>query len=121
MRLYLCMGQAASKDDVGPEPLHGKRLIHFGVEQLQRSLQGQQQWSSISKAGLKQEEAQSKCLLCLYWSQWNGVGLSRQCQRNGVLLAIAGKGLYYILSISTEGFSVDHDIIASLALLATAP
>jgi len=66
MRLYLCVGQAASKDDVGPEPLHGKRLIHFGVEQLQRSLQGQQQWSSISKAGLKQEEAQSKCLLCLY-------------------------------------------------------
>ena len=49
------------------------------------------------------------------------MGLSRQCQRNGVLLAITGKGLYYILSISTEGFSVDHDIIASLALLATAP
>jgi len=76
MRLYLCVGQAASKDDVGPEPLHGKRLLHFGVEQLQRSLRGQQERSSISKAGLKGEKAQSKCLLCLYRSQWDGVGLS---------------------------------------------
>jgi len=55
----LCVGQAASKDDVGLEPLHGKRLLHFGVEQLQRSLRGQQERSSISKAGLKREEAQS--------------------------------------------------------------
>ena len=91
MRLYLCVGQAASKDDVGPEPLHGKRLIHFGVEQLQRSFRGQQQWSSISKAGLKREEAQSNVYFVSTGNNGMGWGLVDSVKEMVFLLAITGK------------------------------